>query len=85
LPLPGLLAHALVSKYADHLLLYRQSLIFECEGLDLDRSMLADWGGKSTALLELRADVIGRNVLAGQAIFANDTSVKMRDPVPARR
>ncbi len=37
-PGPGLLAHVLVSKYADHLPLYRQSQIFEREGLDLDRS-----------------------------------------------
>jgi transposase len=44
---PGLLAHALVSKYADHLPLYRQSQIFEREGIDLDRSTLADWVGKS--------------------------------------
>ncbi|GGF60179.1 hypothetical protein GCM10011402_10230 [Paracoccus acridae] len=51
-PGPGLLAHVLVSKYADHLPLYRQSQIFDREGLDLDRSTLADWVGKSTALLE---------------------------------
>ena len=67
-PGPGLLAHVLVSKYADHLPLYRQSQIFEREGLDLDRSTLADWVGKSTALLEPLADAIGRHVLAGQAI-----------------
>lgn len=53
---PGLLAHVLVSKYADHLPLYRQSQIFEREGLDLDRSTLADWIGKTTALLEPLAD-----------------------------
>ena len=45
-PGPGLLAHVLVSKYADHLPLYRQSRIFERDGLDLDRSTLADWVGK---------------------------------------
>ena len=79
-PGPGLLAHVLVSKYADHLPLYRQSQIFEREGLDLDRSTLADWVGKSTALLEPLADAIGRHVLAGQAIFADDTPVKMLAP-----
>ena len=40
-PGPGLLAHVLVSKYADHLPLYRQSQIFEREGIDLDRSTLS--------------------------------------------
>tara|TARA_R100000935_G_C2816272_1_gene157481 strand:+ start:103 stop:345 length:243 start_codon:yes stop_codon:yes gene_type:complete len=53
--------------------LYRQSGIFERDGIDIDRSTLADWVGKSTALLEPLADAIGRHVLAGQAIFADDT------------
>ena len=79
-PGPGLLAHVLVNKYADHLPLYRQSQIFDREGLDLDRSTLADWVGKSTALLAPLADAIGRHVLAGQAIFADDTSVAMLAP-----
>jgi len=79
-PGPGLLAHVLVNKYADHLPLYRQSQIFGREGLDLDRSTLADWVGKSTALLEPLADAIGRHVLAGQAIFADDTPVAMLAP-----
>ena len=79
-PGPGLLAHVLVSRYADHLPPYRQSQIFAREGLDLDRSTLADWVGKSAALLEPLADAIGRHVLAGQAIFADDTPVKMLAP-----
>lgn len=72
-PGPGLLAYVLVSKYGDHLPLYRQSTIFERDGIDLHRSTLADWVGKSTGLLEPLADAIGRHVLAGQAIFADDT------------
>ena len=77
---PGLLAHVLVNKYADHLQLYRQSQIFGRDGPDIDRSTLADWVGKSTALLEPHADAIGRHVLAGQAIFADDTPVAMLAP-----
>jgi transposase len=79
-PGPGLLAHVLVSKYGDHLPLYRQSKIFERDGIDLDRSTLADWVGKSTALLESLADAIGRHVLAGEAIFADDTPIKLQAP-----
>jgi transposase len=79
-PGPGLLAHVLVGKYADHLPLYRQSQIFARESIDLDRSTLAGWVGASTALLEPLADAIGRHVLAGQAIFADDTPVKMQAP-----
>jgi len=45
---PGLLAHVLVSKYCDHLSLYRQSQIFARSGVELDRSTLAEWiGGPS--------------------------------------
>ncbi len=83
-PGPGLLAHVLVSKYADHLPLYRQSQIFERDGLDLDRSTLADWVGKSTALLEPLADAIGRHVLAAEAIFADDTPIRMLAPGTGR-
>ena len=79
-PGAGLLAHVLVSKYADHLPLYRQSQIFEREGIDLDRSTLCDWVGKSAALLEPLADAIGRHVLNGRAIFADDTPLKMQAP-----
>jgi len=61
-PGPGLLAHVLVSKYADHLPLYRQSQIFARDGIDLERSTLADWVGRSTALLEPLAEAIGRHV-----------------------
>lgn len=83
-PGPGLLAHVLVSKYADHLPLYRQSQIFERDGLDLNRSTLADWVGKSTALLEPLADAIGRHVLAAEAIFVDDTPVSMLAPGTGR-
>ncbi|HET6593022.1 MAG TPA: IS66 family transposase [Xanthomonadales bacterium] len=79
-PGPGLLAHVLVNKYADHSPLYRQSQIFSREGIDLDRSTLADWVGKSTALLEPLADAVARHVLKGQALFADDTPVKLLAP-----
>ena len=79
-PGPGLLAPVLVNNYADLLPLYRQSQIWDREGLDLDRSTLADWVGKSTALLEPLADAIGRHVLAGRAIFADDTPAGMLAP-----
>lgn len=79
-PGPGLLAHVLVSKYADHLPLYRQSQIYAREGVDLDRSTMADWAGRSTALLEPLADAIGHIARRGAAIFADDTPVKMQAP-----
>ena len=79
-PGPGLLAHVLVSKFADHLPLYRQSQIYAREGIELERSTLADWVGKITALLEPLANLIARYVLQGQALFADDTPVKLLSP-----
>jgi len=76
----ALLAHVLVNKYADHLPLYRQSQIFEREAVDLGPSTLADWVGKSAALLEPLANAIQRHALSGQAIFADDTPVKLLSP-----
>jgi transposase len=83
-PGPGLLAHVLVSKYGDHLPLYRQSQIFERQGIELDRSTLADWVGKATALLQPVADAIGRHVLGGPAIFADDTPIRLQSPGEGR-
>jgi transposase len=51
---PGMLAHLLVSKYCDHLPLYRQSEIYARDGLDLDRSTLSDWVGQAVWLLQDR-------------------------------
>ena len=79
-PGPGLLAHVLVSKYGDHAPLYRQSQIYAREGIDLSRATMAEWVGRSTALLEPLAEAIGQHVLAGGAIHADDTPVRMLAP-----
>ena len=49
---PGLLAHVLVSKYCDHLPLYRQSEMYARQDVELERSTLADWVGGTSRLLE---------------------------------
>ncbi|WP_269430843.1 IS66 family transposase, partial [Pseudorhodobacter antarcticus] len=69
-PGPGLLAHVLVGKYCDHLPLYRQSEIYARGKVDLHRSTLTDWVGRSTALMEPLAAYIGKLVRAGSALFA---------------
>jgi transposase len=77
---PGLLAHVLVSKYCDHLPLYRQSQIFAREGIELDRSTLADWVGGASALLEPLVNAIGRYVLKTDKIHGDDTPVPVLCP-----
>ncbi len=77
---PGLLAHVLVSKYADHLPLYRQSQIYAREGLELDRSTLADWVGGASALLAPLVQALVRYVLSTYKLHADDTPVPVLCP-----
>jgi transposase len=65
---PGTLAHPLVSKYCDHLPLYRQSEIFAREELELDRSTLSDWVGQAAWLLDPVVAGIRRHVFAAEKI-----------------
>jgi transposase len=77
---PGLLAHVLVGKYADHLPLYRQSEIYTREGVDLDRSLLADWVGRTSELLTPLADALRRHVLAADVVHGDDTPIPVLAP-----
>jgi transposase len=79
-PGPGLLAHVLVSKYADHLPLYRQSGIYAREGVDLERSTLADWVGRSAALLDPLVTALRRQVMASDVVHGDDTPVPVLAP-----
>jgi len=77
---PGLLAHVLVSKYADHLPLYRQSEIYARHGVELERSTLADWVGGTSQLLEPQIEVLRRYVTASGKLHADDTPVPVLAP-----
>ena len=77
---PGMLAHLLVSKYTDHLPLYRQSEIYARDGLDLDRSTLSDWVGQAVWLLQPIVAGIRRHVFAAEKIHGDDTPVPVLEP-----
>ncbi|MGB8625079.1 MAG: IS66 family transposase [Candidatus Cybelea sp.] len=77
---PGLLAHVLVGKYADHLPLYRQSEIYARVGVDLDRSLLADWVGRASELLAPLADALRRHVFAADVVHGDDTPLPVLAP-----
>jgi transposase len=79
-PGPGLLAHVIVGKYADGLPLHRQSGIYEREGIDLDRSTMADWVGTTAALVRPLVEAIGQHVCAGPVVHADDTPMKVLAP-----
>ena len=72
---PELLTHVLVSKYADHLPLYRQRLIYQRAGVDLSRSTLSDWLGRCGVELEPLANALKEVVLQQQVIHADETPV----------
>ena len=77
---PGLLAHVLVAKYADHCPLYRQAEIYAREGVDLDRSTMAGWVGASSELLAPLVEALRKHVLSASKIHADDTPVPVLAP-----
>jgi transposase len=77
---PGLLAHVLVSKYCDHLPLYRQSEIYARRGVELERSTMADWVGGCSQLLSPLIDALSRYVTAASKLHADDTPVPVLAP-----
>jgi transposase len=80
LPGPGLLAHVAVSKFADHLPLYRQAQIYAREGVELERSTLADWLGGVARLTQPLVDALGRYVHGANKLHADDTPVPVLEP-----
>ena len=77
---PGLLAHIAVSKFADHQPLYRQAVIDERQGVELDRSMRARWLGLGAALIKPLVEAAQRYVLAPGKIHTDDTPIQVLSP-----
>ncbi|WP_439548849.1 IS66 family transposase [Falsiroseomonas sp.] len=79
-PTEATVAHVLVSRYADHLPLYRQSQILARQGIELGREVLADWAG--TGAMEVLPVVRRmREILLGSArLFADETTMPVLDP-----
>jgi transposase len=77
---PGLLAHVLVSKFTDHIPLYRQSVMYAREGVELDRSLLAKWVGHGAKLLQPLVEALRRHVMAATKLHADDTPVPVLAP-----
>jgi transposase len=84
-PIPGsmagssLLAFILVSKYDDHLPLYRLNEIFERMGADIPDTTLADWCGRSVRVLAPLTDRIRQSVMAGDRVHGDDTYIRVLD------
>lgn len=76
----GLLAHVLVSKFDDHLPLYRQNEIFARLGADIPDSTLVDWCGRACQVLAPLADRIATRIMASDLLHADDTPIRVLDP-----
>lgn len=80
LPTEGLIAHVLVSKYADHLPLHRQAQILARSGVDLNRSTLADWVGKASFHLAPVVDRLAEELKCSTKLFMDETTAPVLDP-----
>ena len=80
LPTEAMLAHVLVSKYADHLPLYRQCQILARAGLDLHRVVLADWVGKAAFHLKPLVDQLAGHLKRSGKLFMDETTAPVLDP-----
>ena len=77
---PGLLAHVLVAKYADHLPLYRQSEIYARTGIEIDRSTMADWVGGASRTLRPLVEALKKYVLSADKLHGDDVPVPVLQP-----
>src|SRR4051812_16408084 len=80
LPTDDLVAQVLVSKYADHLPLYRQAQILARQGVHLDRSTLADWVGRAAFLLRPVHERLLETLKRSEKLFADETTAPVLDP-----
>jgi transposase len=80
IPTEALIAQVLVSKYADHLPLYRQAQIYARQGIQLDRSTLADWVGRAAWYLRPLRDHILERLRRSERLFADETTAPVLDP-----
>jgi len=80
LPTEALVAHVLVAKFADHCPLYRQAQIYGRQGVELDRSTLADWVGRAAFLLRPVHERLLETLKASRKLFADETTLPVLDP-----
>jgi transposase len=80
LPTEGTVAQVLVSKYADHLPLYRQAQIYARQGINLDRSTLADWVGRAAFMLRPVHERLLMRLKGSTKLFADETTAPVLDP-----
>jgi transposase len=81
----GLLAHVVVSKYLDHLPLYRLERIFQREHLDVSRATMCGWVADVTTALAPIGDELRRQVTAANYLQTDDTPVTILEETGSRK
>ena len=76
---PNLLAHVLVSKFDDHLPLYRQHEIFARMGADIPETTLVGWCGRAMKVLQPLIEKIEADIMASDLLHADDTPIRVLD------
>jgi transposase len=79
LPGPGLLAHVITEKYADHIPLHRQERRLARQGVELSRSTLCDRMAGAARTLEPLYALMKTLILLCGTVHTDDTPVKVRD------
>ena len=80
MPTEATVASVIVSKYADHLPLYRQSQIYARQGVDLDRSTLARWVGKAAYELMPVYNCLMDKLKQSNKLFMPSRQIAMQSP-----
>lgn len=80
MPTEATIASVVVSKYADHLPLYRQSQIYARQGVDIDRSTLAFWVGKAAHELKPVHNALLAHLKQSAKLFMDETPAPVLDP-----
>lgn len=74
----GLLAHLIVSKFADHLPLYRQDGIFEREGVTIPRATQTSWLMQTYESIKPLEETLRRAIFESDVLFTDDTPIPLQ-------
>jgi hypothetical protein len=80
IPTEALVAQVVVSRFADHMPLYRQAQMMAREGVIIGRATLSFWVGYAAAEITPVVDRLRQMLLASSRIFADETVVPVLDP-----
>ena len=80
-PTEALLAQIAVSKHSEHMPLNRQAVVMARHGVPIDRSVLADWMGRTGALIAPVVDHMAKRLMADSTrLYVDETTAPVLDP-----